>query len=205
VVKPGEQEIIIAKKSDRPPALETRQAIERLRQHCLVELKAVRQLHEWLEDKRSCRQACRVIGDSRTGKTFACHAYRLKHIARQSNGDAPITPVIYWHATTETGQRDLFVGLLEELKYRIIRGTLGEIRERLKQILKTCQVEMIIIDEAHRLRPKTFSEICDLFDLLGIAIVIVGTDRLNAVVRRNEQVHNRFMACHRSSASIAKP
>jgi DNA transposition AAA+ family ATPase len=91
----------------------------------------------------------------------------------------------------------LFVGLLEELKYRIIRGTLGEIRERLKQILKTCQVEMIIIDEAPRLRPKTFSEICDLFDLLAIAIVIVGTDRLDAVVRRNERVHNRFMACHR--------
>ena len=56
---------------------------------------------------------------------------------------------------------------------------------------------MIIIDEAQQLRPKTFSEICDLCDLLAIAIVIVGTDRLKAVVSRNEQVHNRFMACHR--------
>ena len=60
MVKPGEQEIIIPPKSDRPPALETRQAIERLRQHCLVELKAVRQLHEWLEDKRSCRQVSSI-------------------------------------------------------------------------------------------------------------------------------------------------
>lgn len=57
---------------------------------------------------------------------------------------------------------------------------------------------MIILDEAHRLRPKTFSEIRDLFDLVGIAVVVlVGTDRLDAVVRRDEQVYNRFMACHR--------
>lgn len=112
------------------------------------------------------------------------------------NGDAPIVPVIYWHATTETGQRELLVGLLENLKYRITRGTLAELRERVYRLLGTCQVEMIIIDEAHRLKAKTLSEVRDLFDLLNIAVVLVGTDRLDAVVRRDEQVHNRFMSCH---------
>ncbi|MBL1178223.1 MAG: hypothetical protein FWK01_24525 [Pantanalinema sp. GBBB05] len=43
---------------------------------------------------------------------------------------------------------------------------------------------MIILDEAHRFRPKTFSEIRDIFDLLNISVVLVGTDRLDAVVRR---------------------
>lgn len=42
---------------------------------------------------------------------------------------------------------------------------------------------MIIVDEAHRLRPKTLSEIRDIFDLLDICVVLVGTDRLDAVVR----------------------
>jgi len=197
VVKPGEREIIIPLKGDRQLSLEAQRQLERLQRHCIVELEAVQQFHAWLDDKRSCRQACRVIGDSRTGKTFACDAYRLKHSPLQLNGDAPIVPVIYWHATTETGQRELFVGLLEDLKYRITRGTIAELRERVYRLLKICQVEMIILDEAHRLRPKTFSEIRDLFDLLGIAVVLVGTDRLDAVVRRDEQVHNRFMACHR--------
>jgi DNA transposition AAA+ family ATPase len=184
VVKPREREIIIPIKSDCQLTLEAQRQIERLQHHCLVELSSVRELHIWLDDKRSCRQACRVIGDSRTGKTFACDAYRLKYTPVQVNGDVPIVPVIYWHATTETGQQELFVGLLEELKYRITRGTIAELRERVYRLLKICQVEMIIIDEAHRLRPKTFSEIRDLFDLLGIAIVLVGTDRLDAVVRR---------------------
>lgn len=171
--------------------------VERLQQHSIVELEAVREFHQWLDTKRLCRQACRVIGDSRTGKTVACDAYQHKHTQQSSSGDAPIVPVIYWHATTETGQRELFLGLLEHLKYRVVSGTISDLRERTYRLLKTCQVEMIILDEAHRFRPKTFSEIRDIFDLLNIAVVLVGTDRLDTVVRRDEQVYNRFMACHR--------
>ena len=196
-MKPGEMEVIVP--LARSPGIDAvvQQQIERLQRHCFVELEAVKQFHAWLDDKRYCRQAGRVIGDSRTGKTFACDAYRLKNVPLPAGGDAPMVPVIYWHATTETGQRELFVGLLEQFKYRITRGTLAELRERVYRLLKACQVEIIIVDEAHRLRPKTFSEIRDIFDLLSISVVLVGTDRLDAVVRRDEQVHNRFMACYR--------
>ena len=195
MVKQSEIEVIVP--PQRQIDSQAQRQIERLQRHCIVELEAVRQFHAWLDDKRHCRQACRVIGDSRTGKTFACNGYRLKYAPNQPNGDAPIVPVIYWHATTETGQRELFVGLLEHLKYRVINGTISDLRERVYRLLKVCQVEMIILDEAHRFRPKTFSEIRDIFDLLNISVVLVGTDRLDAVVRRDEQVHNRFMACHR--------
>lgn len=195
MVKQSEIEVIVP--PQRQIDSQAQRQIERLQRHCIVELEAVRQFHAWLDDKRHCRQACRVIGDSRTGKTFACNGYRLKYAPNQPNGDAPIVPVIYWHATTETGQRELFVGLLEHLKYRVTNGTISDLRERVYRLLKVCQVEMIILDEAHRFRPKTFSEIRDIFDLLGISVVLVGTDRLDAVVRRDEQVHNRFMACHR--------
>lgn len=118
--------------------------IERLQKYSFVELEAVQQFHAWLDDKRSCRQACRVIGDSRTGKTLASDTYRLKNAPKQQSGDAPLTPVIYWYATTETGQRELFEQLLECLKYRITRGTLSELRQRVYRLLKACQVEMII-------------------------------------------------------------
>ena len=189
-------EIMVPPVFQRSINLAVQQRIEQLQRHCIVELESVRQFHAWLDDKRLCRQACRVIGDSRTGKTFACDAYRLKCKPQQLNGEAPIVPVIYWHATTETGQRELFVGLLENMRDQITRGTISELRERVYRLLKACQVEMIILDEAHRFRPKTFSEIRDLFDLLRISVVLVGTDRLDAVVRRDEQVYNRFMACH---------
>lgn len=159
MVTSGEKEIIVLPPEHQLDTTTQQHIVERLQRHCIVELKAVQQFHRWLDDKRQCRQACRVIGDSRTGKTFACDAYRLKYAPVQSNGDAPMMPVLYWHATTETGQRDFFVGLLERLKYRVTNGTISDLRERVYRLLKVCQVEMIILDEAHRLRSKTLSEI----------------------------------------------
>jgi hypothetical protein len=56
---------------------------------------------------------------------------------------------------------------------------------------------MLIIDEADRLKPKTFAEVRDISDKLEIAVILVGTDRLDTVIKRDEQVYNRFRACHR--------
>lgn len=56
---------------------------------------------------------------------------------------------------------------------------------------------MVIIDEADRLKPKTFADVRDIFDKLGIAVVLAGTDRLDAVIKRDEQLYNRFRACYR--------
>lgn len=64
-------------------------------------------------------------------------------------------------------------------------------------MLKGCEVEMVIVDEADRLKPETFADVRDFYDKLGISVVFVGTDRLDAVIQRDEQVFNRFRACHR--------
>ena len=87
--------------------------------------------------------------------------------------------------------------ILKHLKYQVIRGTVSEIRDRAFKVLKDCAVEMVIIDEADRLKPKTFAEVRDIFDKLQISVILVGTDRLDAVIKRDEQVYNRFRACHR--------
>jgi len=73
-----------------------------------------------------------------------------------------------------------FTGILEGLRYQIQRGTLGEIRARVMRLLHICQVEMLLIDESHRLRSKALADVQDILDKLQIAILLVGTDRLNA-------------------------
>ena len=75
----GREQIPLPARSIEPEAQE---AIARLQRQCFVELGTVQQFHTWLDDKRQCRQACRVIGDSRTGKTIACDAYRLKYASQ---------------------------------------------------------------------------------------------------------------------------
>ncbi len=41
------------------------------------------------------------------------------------------------------------------------KGTVAEIRDRMLRVLKSCGVEMLIIDEADRLKPKTFAEMVE--------------------------------------------
>ncbi|WP_253274205.1 TniB family NTP-binding protein [Myxosarcina sp. GI1] len=171
--------------------------IARLRCKNIVLLQQVEHLHNWLEGKRKSRQSCRIVGESRTGKTIACESYKLRHKPKQETGKPPIVPVINIQPPQECGSRDLFALIIEHLKYKVVKGTVGEIRNRTLKVLERCQVEMLIIDEADRLRPKTFADVRDIFDNLGISVVLVGTDRLDAVVKRDEQVHNRFRACHR--------
>lgn len=176
---------------------ELQASIQRLNRKSFVPLEQVQFLHDWLDGKRLARQDCRVVGESRTGKTIACDAYRLRHKAIQEVGKPPIVPVAYIQVPPECGAKDLFKLIIEHLKYQMTKGTVAEIRDRTLRVLKGCRVEMLILDEADRLKPNTFREVRDIGEDLEISVVLVGTDRLNAVIKNDEQVHFRFIACHR--------
>lgn len=171
--------------------------IARLKSKSIVPLQQVRSLHDWLDGKRKARQSCRVVGESRTGKTVACDAYRYRQKVQAEAGRPPIVPVVYIQPPQKCGAKDLFEGIIEYLKFKATKGTVSDFRGRTMEVLKGCGVEMIIVDEADRLKPETFAEVRDIYDKLGIAVVLVGTDRLEAVIKRDEQVYNRFRACHR--------
>ena len=191
----GEREAIVPVGSE--PCEVNRAEIARLQRRWVVELEQMEMFHRWLDGKRSARQPCRVVGDSRTGKTIACDAYRLNNPPILMSGSSPIVPVVYWQSPPESGNRELFEGILSALRYQLSRGTIADLRGRVYRTLKACQVEMLMIDEAHRLRPKTFSDLQDILDALQIAVVLIGTDRLDAVIRRDEQVYRRFIASYR--------
>lgn len=67
----------------------------------------VKILHNWLDGKRSSRQSGRVVGESRTGKTFACDAYRLRHKPRLVTGQPPVVPVAYIQIPQECRSKEL--------------------------------------------------------------------------------------------------
>ena len=182
--------------TDRPTVDER---IRQLGRRRVLELPQMLEFHMWLDGKRLARQSCRVVGESRTGKTVSCDTYRLKSKVTQTPGSAPTIPVMYWHCPEKLSVSSLFVGLLESLQYQATRGRIPELRERVYHVLRNCQVEMIIFDEAQRATAQAMSEIRDISDILEIAVVLVGTDRLNAVINRDEQVLYRFLSTYRFS------
>ncbi len=181
----------------KPDAALLQTEIARLRKKAILPLEHVSKLHDWLEGKRKARQSCRIVGESRTGKSSACEAYFYRNKPKQETGKKPIVPVVYIQPPQKCGSRELFKEIIEFLKYRVTKGTVADFRGRAVEVLKGCEVEMIIIDEADRLKPETFADVRDFYDKLAISVVLVGTDRLDAVIKRDEQVYNRFRACYR--------
>ncbi|MBD1875016.1 TniB family NTP-binding protein [Nodosilinea sp. FACHB-131] len=181
----------------KPDAASLQEEIARLRKKAILPLEHVSKLHDWLDGKRKARQSCRIVGESRTGKSSACEAYFYRHKPRQETGKKPIVPVVYIQPPQKCGSRELFKEIIEFLKYRVAKGTVSDFRGRAFEVLKGCEVEMIIMDEADRLKPETFADVRDFYDKLAISVVLVGTDRLDAVIKRDEQVYNRFRACYR--------
>lgn len=173
------------------------QEIARLNKKNIVPLEHIRDLHQWLDEKRKARQSCRIVGESRTGKTIACEAYTLRNKPTQEGRQTPVVPVVYIMPPAKCGAKDLFKEIIECLKYRAVKGTVSEFRSRAMDVLNSCNVEMLIIDEADRLKPDTFPEVRDINDKLNISVVLVGTDRLDAVIKRDEQVYNRFRSHRR--------
>ena len=169
----------------------------RLRKKTILPLDHVSRLHDWLDGKRKARQSCRIVGESRTGKSIACEAYFYRNKPQQAVGKKPIVPVVYVQPPQKCSSKDLFKEIIEFLKHRATKGTVADFRGRAIEVLKGCEVEILIIDEADRLKPETFADVRDFYDKLAISVVLVGTDRLDAVIKRDEQVYNRFRACHR--------
>lgn len=181
-----------------------REMIKRLGKPRIIETPQMQAFHDWLEGKRLSSQSCRVIGESRTGKTVASETYALKTPITQVPGQAPSIPIIYWPVPDNLAVSRFLSGLLERLQYQATRGRIPELRERVHHILQACHVEMLILDEAQRLPPKTMSEVRDISDFLDISVVLVGTDRLNAVLQWDEQVKYRFLPSYRFSRLSAE-
>lgn len=59
----------------KPDTALLQEEIARLRKKAILPLEHVSKLHDWLDGKRNARQSCRIVGESRTGKSSACEAY----------------------------------------------------------------------------------------------------------------------------------
>jgi DNA transposition AAA+ family ATPase len=173
------------------------EAVDRLNRNGYVELPHVQIAHDWLDRQRQSRQSGRVVGESQTGKTMTCDAYVLKNKPQQVAEKPPTVPVIYIQVPEECGAKEFFGVILRYFNYQVVKETVAELRFRMLQVLKVCQVEMLIIDEAHRFKPKTFAEVRDISDNLQISVILVGTDRLDVMIKRDEQVYSRFRDCYR--------
>lgn len=182
---------------DEPIPNELESEIERLIAAKVIELDHFQKIHQWLDFLRLTKQCGRIIAPPRTGKSVTCDVYRLLNKQKKRPGRRDLVPVLYIQAPGDCSAGELLTLILELLGYDETSGNLSQLRRRALRLIKEAKVEMIIIDEANFLTLKTFSEIARIYDLYKISIVLVGTDSLDSLIKREEYIHDRFIECYR--------
>ncbi|BCL38882.1 TniB family NTP-binding protein [Nostoc sp. MS1] len=182
---------------DEPIPEELQPEIERLLTPSVVELEHIQKIHDWLDGLRLSKQCGRIVAPPRAGKSVTCDVYRLLNKPQKRGGKRDIVPVLYMQVPGDCSSGELLVLILESLKYDATSGKLTDLRRRVQRLLKESKVEMLIIDEANFLKLNTFSEIARIYDLLKISIVLVGTDGLDNLIKREPYIHDRFIECYK--------
>ncbi|MEO1433368.1 MAG: TniB family NTP-binding protein [Cyanobacteria bacterium J06633_8] len=173
---------------------ELQQEIERLRQPNILNLEQVKRYSTWLDERRKLRKPGRATGDSGLGKTTASLFYTFQNRAAKKLNQKPKVPVLYVELIGSSCSPSLFFKtIIDSLNFKFNRGTENQLRERAWDAIKKCKVEIIIVDEAHRLQFKTLPDVRDLYDKVKIIPVLVGTSsRLDTLISKDEQVAGRF-------------
>ncbi len=173
---------------------EIQQEIERLRQPDILNLEQVKRFAAWLDERRKLRKPGRAVGESGLGKTTASLFYTYQNRVVKTPNQNPTVPVLYVELTGSSCSPSLFFKtIIETLKFKAKGGNENQLRERSWYLIKQCKVELLIIDEAHRLQFKTLPDVRDLFDKVKIVPVLVGTSsRLDTLISKDEQVAGRF-------------
>lgn len=182
---------------DEPIPEELMPKLEQLITPSIVELEHIQKIHDWLDSLRLSQQCGRIVAPPRAGKSVTCDIYKLLNKPQKRTGRRDIVPVLYMQVPGECSVGELLVLILESLKYDATSGKLTDLRRRVQRLVKESKVEMLIIDEANFLKLSTFSEIARIYDLLKVSIVLVGTDGLDNLIKKEPYIHDRFIECYR--------
>lgn len=170
------------------------QEIDRLSNPEILQLEQVKRFSMWVDDRRKLNEPGRAVGNTGLGKTSAAIFYTYRNRAISQPNQSPTVPVLYIEIRgSSCSPILLFETILKTLKHKATGGNENQLRKRAWDKLRQCKVEIIIVDEAHRLQFKTLPDITDLEKELKILPILIGTSsRLDTLLSKDEQVASRF-------------
>lgn len=147
---------------------------------------------DWLEEMRAQGSGGRIIGPSGVGKTYACKKYKDAY-----NNKIDSDTVIYISVPPKCTEIDFLAELQNYIiGYYVKKENLRDKRDDVYKLLERNEIEMIILDEADRFKVSVFEEIRDIYDKLQISIILVGTKKLETIIKKDDRIDNRFRATY---------
>lgn len=140
-----------------------------------------------------------LMGPSGVGKTRACQSFYEKHRSYQEP-DRTVRPVLSFTMPANPLGKALYQKALHVFGEKYTTGTESTLELRLIKLLTTCRVKVLVVDEAQhlidrggkKLHEKAADNLKNLMTEAGISIILVGTDRVQELLKVNEQLRRRF-------------
>ncbi|PSN12965.1 hypothetical protein C7293_18000 [filamentous cyanobacterium CCT1] len=167
---------------------ETQRELERLAKTPYFDLPRVQNCHLFLEECRLGNACSRVVGDSGVGKTAAAKAYvkRIKNISVDEYA-------VYVLLPPNCTPKGVYEEVLKALGFTYTKGNISVLRNRTRQTLTSRKVSVLLFDEANHLKRDALGEMQYLEEAEVVrSIVLIGTDRLDALICQDEQVQRRY-------------
>jgi hypothetical protein len=129
----------------------------------------------------------------------------MKAHPRQLTESGTIIPALSSVVPVPASYHTLAYQLLIDLGDPVPNGSTAQKTRRLVELMKDCEVELLIIDEVNHLLDKESGRIlktpCDwlknLMNATGIPVVLFGTPGAGKVIGDNPQLRRRFSTCYK--------
>lgn len=145
-----------------------------------------------------------VMGVPGLGKSSILKSYRKHHLENRKDLEGPDgskEPIILVSVPSEPTQKTLIQQILRASSYEgSIKGTAGELRQKLDEFIVERGVEMLILDEFQHFLPEQASsntrgvvnQIKLVMDTHKLAVVMAGTPPGYRSIAKHEELYQRF-------------
>ncbi|MDU9393130.1 TniB family NTP-binding protein [Pseudomonas sp. zfem002] len=145
-----------------------------------------------------------LLGEPGTGKTSVCRQlmaeYGPPYKSKKQNKIVTIRPIVYCRLPNPITLKGLATSLIYQFNAKVEHDIMNHLDFRIQQLLRTCETQVIVIDELqHLLRrgaSRTKEVVCDwlkvLSDLFGGEIILTGTPDCEEIIDRHDALSGRF-------------
>ncbi|MGK7893836.1 MAG: AAA family ATPase [Xenococcus sp. (in: cyanobacteria)] len=156
-------------------------------------------LHRWLDKQRKFQLCGLVLEDQGSNLSRSCYDYFDSLVVQKDNLLLTPLKVLYVRTSLPGGANDIHIDILNALKRPLNAGQLRDLRRRVRGTLKSYQVQLLIVDNAHLLKRKAMVELVKIYEDLKIPVVMSGVGDLEARLSQSrgyEHINNMFLTVH---------
>ncbi len=164
-----------------------------------IETERDEDLHRWLDKQRKLKLCGLVLEDKGSNLSQSCYDYFDSLVRQKDNLLSIPVKVLYVRTSQPGGANDIHIDILNALKRPLNAGQLRDLRRRVRGTLKSYQVQLLIVDDAHLLKRKAMIELVKIYEDLNISVVMAGAYDLNNRLSNSkgyEHISNMFLAVH---------